>query len=60
MVGAGVGSAIWLVEKVIGTGVVDKVATVQYSLTGSWDDPKFERIEPDVEDSTSDAEKADR
>ena len=60
VVGAGVGSAIWLVEKVIGTGVVDKVATVQYSLTGSWDDPKFERIEPDVDDSTSDAEKADR
>ena len=60
VVGAGVGGAIWLVEKVIGTNVVDNVATVQYSLTGSWDDPKFERVETDVDETAGEAETTDR
>jgi uncharacterized protein (TIGR02099 family) len=44
VVGAGVGGAIWLVEKVIGADVVDRVAAFQYKLTGKWADPTFERI----------------
>lgn len=44
VVGAGVGAALWLVEKVTDTKVIDSVGAFQYTLTGSWENPKFERI----------------
>ena len=43
-VGAGVGAAIWLVEQVVGSNVVESVAATKYELTGSWDNPKFEPV----------------
>ena len=43
-VGVGIGAVVWLAEKVLGTNVVDRVASYQYTVTGSWEDPVVERV----------------
>ncbi|RKZ38051.1 MAG: TIGR02099 family protein [Gammaproteobacteria bacterium] len=44
-IGIGVGAVVWLAEKVLGTSIVDRVASYQYTVTGSWDDPVVERVQ---------------
>ena len=41
--GPGVGLGLWLAERMFG-GEINKLSRVQYTITGSWDNPVIERI----------------
>ncbi len=45
-IGVGVGTVIWLAEKMFKQPLVDQVAAVRYTITGPWDDPRVEAVEP--------------
>jgi uncharacterized protein YhdP len=42
-VGAGVGAALWLAEKLLNTRLVDEAASFKYTVTGPWSDPQVVR-----------------
>lgn len=42
-VGAGVGAALWLAEKLLNTKLVDEAASFKYTVTGPWSDPQVVR-----------------
>ena len=44
-VGAGVGAALWLAEKILNTKLLDKVASFNYQVSGAWDNPKISRLD---------------
>ena len=49
--GPAVGAALFIADRLVG-GQVDRLAQIQYQLTGTWNDPKIERIRnPEVEES---------
>lgn len=56
-VGAGVGAAIFLAEKIVPglPGTIDNVLKRQYSVQGSWENPTVSPITPLPSNSTSDA-----
>ena len=41
-----VGAAVLLAEQLVGSGI-DRGSSVQYEVSGPWDDPKIERVEPE-------------
>ena len=43
-VGAGVGAALWLAEKILNTKLVDSAASFRYTVKGSRDNPTVERV----------------
>ena len=49
-VGAGVGAAIWLAERLFDTSIVDEAAAFRYHVTGPWKSPKFTRVDEVPED----------
>ncbi len=44
--GPGVGLGLWVAERVFGRKI-DELSRVRYTITGSWDDPKVERLKED-------------
>jgi uncharacterized protein (TIGR02099 family) len=50
-VGAGVGAAIWLAEKLLDTKIVDEVASFSYQVTGPWSAPVVKRLVASPDDS---------
>ena len=41
--GPGVGLGLWVAERVFGRKI-DELSRVRYTITGSWEDPKVERL----------------
>jgi len=41
-----VGAAVLLAEQIVGSSF-DRGSSVQYEVSGSWDDPQIERLSPE-------------
>lgn len=54
-VGAGVGAAIWLAEKLLNTKIIDKIASFRYRVSGDWEQPVIERENLPAEQETGQA-----